>query len=64
MSVFVPANTVILAVGMRPRKDAVEVKAAFPEAHVIGEAAGGRKIVDGPQAAYREAFVFESYLRG
>jgi thioredoxin reductase len=60
LSVFVPADTVILALGVRPRKDLVDyVEAAFPEAHVIGDAAHGGRIVDATQDAYGQAFVFE-----
>jgi NADPH-dependent 2,4-dienoyl-CoA reductase/sulfur reductase-like enzyme len=57
---FVPADTVILALGVRPRKDLVDsFKAAFPEARVIGDAAHGGRIVDATQDAYGQAFVFE-----
>jgi pyruvate/2-oxoglutarate dehydrogenase complex dihydrolipoamide dehydrogenase (E3) component len=60
MPVFVPANTVILALGVRPRKDVVHCfKAAFPDARVIGDAARGGRIVDATQDAYGQAFVFE-----
>ena len=60
LSVFVPANTVILALGVRPRKDVVDrVKASFPDARVIGDAACGGRIVDATQDAYGQAFVFE-----
>lgn len=59
-TVFVPASTVILAMGVRPRKDLVDyVEAAFPDAHVIGDAARGGRIVDATQDAYGQAFVFE-----
>lgn len=59
-SVFVPANTVILAMGVRPRNDLVEyIEAVFPDAHVIGDAARGGRIVDATQDAYGQAFVFE-----
>jgi len=58
--VFVPAGTVILALGVRPRKDVVDhFKTAFPDARVIGDAARGGRIVDATQDAYGQAFVFE-----
>lgn len=57
---FVPADTVILALGVRPREDLVDYfKAAFPDARVIGDAARGGRIVDATQDAYGQAFVFE-----
>ncbi len=58
--VFVPANTVILALDVRPRKDLVDhFKAAFPDARVLGDAAHGGRILDATQDAYGQAFVFE-----
>ena len=58
--VFVPADTVILALGVRPRKDLVDAfKAAFPDARVVGDAVRGGRIVDATQDAYGQAFVFE-----
>jgi hypothetical protein len=60
-SVFVPANTVILALGVRPQKDVVDdFKAAFPDALVIGDAARAGRIIDATQDAYGQAFVFEA----
>lgn len=60
LSVFVPAQTVILAMGVRPRQDVVDTfKAAFPEARVIGDAVRGGRIVSATQDAYGQAFVFE-----
>jgi NADPH-dependent 2,4-dienoyl-CoA reductase/sulfur reductase-like enzyme len=60
-SVFVPANTVILALGVRPQKDVVDYfKAAFPDAHVIGDAARAGRIIDATQDGYGQAFVFEA----
>lgn len=59
-SVFVTAQTVILALGVRPHKEVVDrFKAAFPEARVIGDAGRGGRIVDATQDAYGQAFVFE-----
>lgn len=59
-SVFIPADTIILAMGVRPNKDIVDrFKAAFPDARVIGDAVRGGRIVDATQDAYGQAFVFE-----
>ncbi|MFB3765138.1 MAG: FAD-dependent oxidoreductase [Methanotrichaceae archaeon] len=59
--VFVNAETIILALGVRPRKDVVNAfKAAFPEAHIIGDANRGGRILEATQDAYGQAFVFES----
>ncbi len=58
--VSVAADTVILAMGIRPRKDVVDrFKAAFPDARAIGDAARGGRILDATQDAYGQAFVFE-----
>ena len=55
-----PANTVILAMGVRPRNDFVEhIEATFPDARVMGDAVRGGRIVDATQDAYGQAFVFE-----
>jgi NADPH-dependent 2,4-dienoyl-CoA reductase/sulfur reductase-like enzyme len=60
-SVFVSANTAILALGVRPQKDVVDhFKAAFPDAHVIGDAARAGRIIDATQDGYGQAFVFEA----
>ena len=59
-SVFVAADTVILAMGVRPHREAVDrFKAAFPDARVMGDAVRGGRIVDATQDAYGQAFVFE-----
>jgi NADPH-dependent 2,4-dienoyl-CoA reductase/sulfur reductase-like enzyme len=59
-SVFVPADMVVLAMGVRPRSELVEyIEATFPDAHVIGDASHGGRIVDATQDAYGQAFVFE-----
>ena len=56
---FVKADTVILALGVRPRKDVVDAfRSAFPAVRVIGDAALGGRILDATQAAYGQAFVF------
>jgi NADPH-dependent 2,4-dienoyl-CoA reductase/sulfur reductase-like enzyme len=58
--VFVAADTVILAMGVRPHKEVVDrFKAAFPDARVMGDAVRGGRIVDATQDAYGQAFVFE-----
>ena len=59
-SVFVAADTVILAMGVRPHKEVVDrFKAAFPDARIMGDAVRGGRIVDATQDAYGQAFVFE-----
>ena len=59
-SVFVAADTVILAMGVRPHKEVVDrFKEAFPDARVMGDAVRGGRIVDATQDAYGQAFVFE-----
>ncbi len=58
--VFIMAQTVILALGVRPHQEVVDrFKAAFPEVRVMGDAARGGRIVDATQDAYGQAFVFE-----
>lgn len=57
------ADTVILALGVRPRTDVEGFTAAFPEAHVIGDAVHGGRIVDATQDAYGQAFVFDPFQR-
>lgn len=59
--VFVNAETIILALGVRPRQDIVNAfKAAFPEAHILGDANRGGRILEATADAYGQAFVFES----
>jgi len=59
-TVFVPANTVILAMGVRPRNDVVDyIQDHYPDARVMGDAVRGGRIVDATQDAYGQAFVFE-----
>ena len=59
-TVFINADTVILAMGIRPNSNVVnQFRVAFPEARVIGDAARGGRIVDATQDAYGQAFVFE-----
>lgn len=59
-TVFVAADTVILAAGIRPKKDVVErFKAVFSDAHIIGDAARGGRILDATQDAFGQAFVFD-----
>ncbi len=58
--VSVSADTVILALGVRPQSDVVHrFRAAFPDARILGDAARGGRIVDATQDAYGQAFVFE-----
>ena len=60
LPVQVAADTVILALGVRPQTELVaRFKAAFPEAHVLGDAARGGRVVDATQDAYGQAFVYE-----
>jgi 2,4-dienoyl-CoA reductase-like NADH-dependent reductase (Old Yellow Enzyme family)/thioredoxin reductase len=59
-SVFIAADTVILAMGVRPHKEVIDrFKSVFPDARVIGDAVRGGRIVDATQDAYGQAFVFE-----
>jgi hypothetical protein len=52
---------VIVALGVRRQKDVVDhFKAAFPDAHVIGDAARGGRIIDATQDSDGQAFVFEA----
>jgi len=58
--VFIAADTVIMAIGVRPHKEVVDrFKAAFPDARVVGDAVRGGRIVDATQDACGQAFVFE-----
>ncbi|NCA87452.1 MAG: NADH:flavin oxidoreductase [Gammaproteobacteria bacterium] len=60
LPVQVAADTVILALGVRPQTDLVaRFKAAFPDAHVLGDASRGGRVVDATQDAYGQAFVYE-----
>lgn len=60
LPVQVAAETVILALGVRPQTDLVaRFKAAFPDAHVLGDASRGGRVVDATQDAYGQAFVYE-----
>jgi NADPH-dependent 2,4-dienoyl-CoA reductase/sulfur reductase-like enzyme len=59
-TVFVPARTVILAMGVRPNRDVVDrFMEAFPDARVVGDAARCGRILEATQDAYGQAFVFE-----
>jgi len=59
--VFVEADAVVLAMGVRPRKAVVdEFKAAFPNARIVGDAAKGGRILEATQDAHGKAFVFEA----
>jgi len=60
-AICVPARTVILALGVCPRKNVVDCfKAAFPDARVIGDAARAGRVIDATQDGYGQAFVFET----
>lgn len=60
LAVKVAADTVILALGVRPQTELVaRFKAAFPDAHVLGDASRGGRVVDATQDAYGQAFVYE-----
>ena len=59
--VFVNAETIILALGVQPRKEVLKAfRDAFPQAHIIGDANRGGRILEATQEAYGKAFVFES----
>ena len=59
--VFVEADAVVLAMGVRPRKAVVdEFKAAFPNVRIVGDAARGGRILEATQDAHGKAFVFEA----
>ena len=59
-TVFVEADAVILAMGVRPRKALADAfKAAFPGAVVIGDARKGGRILEATQDAQGKAFTFE-----
>lgn len=55
----VAADTVVLALGVKPRSEVEEFTEAFPQAHVVGDAVHGGRIIDATQDAYGKAFVFE-----
>ncbi|MDI9627201.1 MAG: NAD(P)/FAD-dependent oxidoreductase [Acidobacteriota bacterium] len=58
--VSVPAETVVLALGVRPRAQIVDtLTAAFPDAHIVGDAVRGARILEATQDAYGQAFVFQ-----
>jgi 2,4-dienoyl-CoA reductase-like NADH-dependent reductase (Old Yellow Enzyme family)/thioredoxin reductase len=60
LTVQVAADTVILALGVRPQTELIgRFRSAFPEAHVLGDAARGGRVVDATQDAYGQAFVYE-----
>ena len=58
--VAVQADSVVLAVGVAPRKGVTEpFKAAFPDAVVIGDARCCGRILEATQDARGRAFTFE-----
>lgn len=57
--VFVKASCIVLAMGVRPRKETAELfKAAFDNVVVIGDARRGGRILEATQDARGRAFVF------
>ena len=58
-NVFVKASCIVLAMGVRPRKETAETfKAAFDNVVVIGDARRGGRILEATQDARGRAFVF------
>ncbi len=56
----VPADFVVMSVGVRPRSAEVNAfRSAFPDARVIGDARLGGRILDATQDARGRAFVFQ-----
>ena len=59
-TVRVAADTVVLAMGVRPRTAVVDAfRAAFPKAVVIGDARKGGRVLEATQDAQGRAFTFE-----
>ena len=57
--VEIEADTIILALGVTPRRSLVEeFEAAFKEVRVIGDAARGGRIVEAVEDGFGKAFVF------
>lgn len=58
--VEIEADTIVLALGVRPRRNLVEeFETAFEEVRVIGDAAKGGRIVEAVEDGFGKAFVFE-----
>jgi len=58
--VEIPADWVVLAMGVKPRGDvAEEFRKAFGNVHVIGDAAKSGRILEATQDAHAKAFVFK-----
>ena len=58
-SVFVEADFIVLAMGVRPRKKTVdEFKAAFGDVVAVGDARRGGRILEATQDARGKAFTF------
>ncbi len=58
----IEADTIILALGVTPRRSLVEeFEAAFKEVRVIGDAARGGRIVEAVEDGFGKAFVFFKY---
>lgn len=57
--VFVQADWIVLAMGVRPRKAVADnFRKAFPSARIIGDATKGGRILEATQDAHGKAFVF------
>ncbi len=60
---FVPADTVILALGVRPKREVAEAFInAFPHVRVVGDAVHCGRILEATKDAFGQAFVFEPEL--
>lgn len=59
-TVEVPADWVVLAMGVRPRAEVVQAfRAAFDNVRIVGDAVRGRRILEATQDAHAKAFVFD-----
>ena len=62
-TVKIHADWVVLAMGVRPRREVVETfRAAFGNVHAVGDAARCGRILEATQDAHAKAFVFEADL--
>lgn len=63
-TVFVKADHVVLAIGVRPRRQVADAfRAAFPNAQVVGDGRKGGRILEATQDAHGRAFAFEPSRR-
>ena len=59
--VELPADTVVLALGVRPRGDVVkEFQAAFGNVRAVGDARQGGRIATAVREGYEAAYTFEA----